>query len=207
MANEIVPSPPEGQLLIYQDGGLQVQVRIDGQTVWLTQAGMAELFQTTPQNITIHLKSIYEEGELDPQATVRKFRIVQTEGTRRVSREVDHYNLDATRPVLNRLVEIGLVEPRGERKGRTWHLSAATYRRLGKPAAYIRQRGFEPLQQEQMVLQYVGKHGSISRREVTDLCRLATGQAYRLLKRLETAGKVVRIGGFTKGVRYGLPSK
>mgnify|MGYP000617637765 CR=1 FL=1 len=58
MANEIVPSPPEGQLLIYQDGGLQVQVRIDGQTVWLTQAGMAELFQTTPQNITIHLKSL-----------------------------------------------------------------------------------------------------------------------------------------------------
>ncbi len=57
------------------------------------------------------------------------------------------------RAVLNRLVEIGLVEPRGELKGRTWHLSAATYRRLGKPAAYVRQRGFEPLQQEQMVLQ------------------------------------------------------
>jgi hypothetical protein len=57
--------------------------------------------------------------------------------------------------VVNRLVEAGLVEPRGERKGRTWHLSAATYRRLGQPAAYVRQRGFEPLQQEQMVLQSV----------------------------------------------------
>ncbi|MCL6505038.1 MAG: hypothetical protein K6T86_20370 [Pirellulales bacterium] len=57
------------------------------------------------------------------------------------------------RAVLNRLVEAGLVEPRGERKGRTWHLSAATYRRLGQPAAYVRQRGFEPIQQQQMVLQ------------------------------------------------------
>ncbi|HEV56895.1 MAG TPA: winged helix-turn-helix transcriptional regulator [Phycisphaerales bacterium] len=207
MANEIVPRPPEGQLLIYQDGGLQVQVRIDGQTVWLTQAGMAELFQTTSQNITMHLKSIYEEGEQDEAATCKEFLQVRQEGMRQVQRSLKHYNLDATRPVLNRLVEIGLVEPRGERKGRTWHLSAATYRRLGKPAAYIRQRGFEPLQQEQMVLQYVGKHGSISRRELADLCRLATGQAYRLLKRLETAGKVVRIGGSTKGVRYGLPSK
>ncbi len=59
------------------------------------------------------------------------------------------------RAVLNRLVEFGVVEIRGERKGRTWHLSAATYRRLGKPAAYVRQRGFELLQKEQMVVPYV----------------------------------------------------
>jgi len=111
------------------------------------------------------------------------------------------------RSVLNRLVEMGLVEPRGERKGRTWHLSAATYRRLGASAAYVRQRGFEPLQQEQMVLQYVGKHGSISRREAAELCRLAPSQAYRLLKQLEGAGKILRIGGSTKGVRYGPASK
>lgn len=111
------------------------------------------------------------------------------------------------RSVLNRLVEMGLVELRGERKGRTWHLSATTYRRLGAPAAYVRQRGFEPLQQEQMVLQYVGKHGSISRREVAELCQLAPPQAYRLLKRLEGAGKILRTGGSTKSVRYGLASK
>jgi len=103
------------------------------------------------------------------------------------------------------LVEAGLVEPRGERKGRTWHLSAATYRRLGQPAAYVRQRGFEPLQQEQMVLQYVEKHGRITRSEAAELCRLASSQAYRLLKRLEEAGKIRRIGGSTRGVRYGLP--
>jgi ATP-dependent DNA helicase RecG len=87
------------------------------------------------------------------------------------------------------LVEAGLVEPRRERKGRTWHLSAATYRRLGQPAAYVRQRGFEPLQQEQMVLQYVEKHGRITRSEAAELCRLTSSQAYRLLKRLEKDGQ------------------
>ena len=108
---------------------------------------------------------------------------------------------------LDRLVEIGLVESRGERKGRSWHLSAATYRRLGEEAAYIRQRGFEPIQQEQMVMQYVRKHGSISRGQAAELCRLGPQQAYRLLKRLEKSGQLRRTGGSTKGVRYGLPSK
>ena len=95
MANEIVPSPPEGQLLIYQDGALQVQVRIAGQTVWLTQRLMAELYQVSVKTVNEHLVNIYAEQELDSSATIRKFRIVQTEGTRQVSRMVDHYNLDA----------------------------------------------------------------------------------------------------------------
>ena len=64
-ANLPVPLPSGGQMLIYRDGSLNLQVRLDGQTVWLTQAGMAELFQTTPQNITLHIKGIYEEGEQD----------------------------------------------------------------------------------------------------------------------------------------------
>lgn len=107
---------------------------------------------------------------------------------------------------LQRLVESGLVEPRGEGKGRSWHLSAATYRRLGRKADYVRQRGFEPLQQEQMVLQYVGKHGSISRGEVAELCRITPSQAYRLLKRLERRGRIARVSGSTKGSRYGQAS-
>lgn len=98
------------------------------------------------------------------------------------------------RAVLNRLVEGGLVEARGEKRGRAWHLSAATYRRLGDRAAYVRQRGFEPLQQEQMVLQYVEKHGRITRREAAELCRLSPDQAYRLLMRLAADGKLVRHG-------------
>jgi ATP-dependent DNA helicase RecG len=108
---------------------------------------------------------------------------------------------------LQRLVEVGLAEARGERKGRSWHLSAATYRRLGEKAAYVHKRGFEPAQQEQMVLQYVERHGSIGRGEVAELCQLNPPQAYRLLKRLEKQGKIRQSSGSTKGVRYGSASK
>ena len=95
MANDLMPLPPDGQLLIYADGGLNLQVRLDGQTVWLTQRLIAELFDVTVPNVNQHLKSIYEEGELQPEATIKRYLIVQTEGTRQVSRLVDHYNLDA----------------------------------------------------------------------------------------------------------------
>ena len=95
MANDLIPTSPEGQLLIYEDGALRVQVRIDGKTVWLTQAGIALLYQTTPQNITMHLKSIYEEGELNEEATCKEYLQVQQEGSRSVRRTAKHYNLDA----------------------------------------------------------------------------------------------------------------
>ena len=81
-------------MLIYGDGGLRLQVRLDGQTVWLSQAGMAELFQTTKQNISLHIQNIFEEGELSPEATVKQYLTVQTEGSRQVRRAIDHYNLD-----------------------------------------------------------------------------------------------------------------
>ena len=105
------------------------------------------------------------------------------------------------RAALSRLVEAGLVEERGQKKGRTWHLSAATYRLLGDKAGYVRQRGFEPLQQEQMVLQYVEKHGRITRGEAAELCRLSPDQAYRLLTRLTQEGQLVRQGS-KKGAWY-----
>jgi hypothetical protein len=89
------PTPPEGQILIYRDGATHLQVRLDGSTVWLTQAGIADLFQTTPQNITIHLKSIYEDAELDEAATCKEYLQVRSEGTRQVQRSLKHYNLDA----------------------------------------------------------------------------------------------------------------
>lgn len=95
MANELTPTSPEGQLLIYTDGGQNLQVRLDGQTVWLPQRLIAELFQVSVKTANDHLVNIYEDLELDPAATIRKFRIVQTEGARQVSRLVDHYNLDA----------------------------------------------------------------------------------------------------------------
>ncbi len=100
----------------------------------------------------------------------------------------------AARATLHGLLEAGLVEERGQKKGRTWHLAAAVYRLLGDKAGYVRQRGFEPLQQEQMVLQYVEKHGRITRAEAAELCRLGPHQAYRLLKSLEERGLLVAHG-------------
>lgn len=105
------------------------------------------------------------------------------------------------RTALHRLVEAALVEERGQKKGRTWHLSAAAYRALGDKAAYVRQRGFEPLQQEQMVVQFVEKHGRITRREAAELCRLSPDQAYRLLVRVAVDGRLTR-RGTKKGAWY-----
>jgi hypothetical protein len=88
--------PPEsGQILIYEDGGARLQVRLDGRTVWLSQRLMAELYQVSVKTVNEHLVNIYDEGELDPTGTIRNFRIVQREGTRDVSRSIEHYNLDA----------------------------------------------------------------------------------------------------------------
>jgi len=92
------PKPPtdptSGQVLIYQDAGLNLRVRLDGQTVWLTQQQIADLFQTTPQNITLHIGSIYEEGELREEATCKDYLQVRQEGARQVQRSLKHYNLD-----------------------------------------------------------------------------------------------------------------
>ena len=94
--NDDQPSPSSfGQLVIYHDGGLNLQVRLDGGTVWLTQGAIAELYQTTPQNITMHLKGIYDEGELDEAATCKDFLQVRQEGARQVQRSLKHYSLDA----------------------------------------------------------------------------------------------------------------
>lgn len=106
------------------------------------------------------------------------------------------------RAVLHKLMESGLVEARGDRKGRTWHLSAATYRALGDKAAYVRQHGFEPLQHKQMVMEYVEKHGEITRKETAELCRLSGPQAYRLLKGLLDQALLEQIGERGRGVRY-----
>jgi hypothetical protein len=90
-------SPPAAsEILFYQgeDGRSRISVRLDGGTVWLTQVLLAELFQTTKQNISLHIQNIFEEGELDPSATVKQYLTVQTEGIRQVRRAIDHYNLD-----------------------------------------------------------------------------------------------------------------
>ena len=89
--------PGKGQFLVYQadDGKLKIDVRLEGETAWLTQADMAELFQTTIPNVSMHLRNVYAEGELQAAATVQEFLTVRPEGNRQVSRSVEHYNLDA----------------------------------------------------------------------------------------------------------------
>jgi hypothetical protein len=77
------------------DGDIKIDVRLEDETVWLTQKLIAELYQTTPQNITIHLKNIYESGELEEKATCKDFLQVQIEGNRQIKRKQKFYNLDA----------------------------------------------------------------------------------------------------------------
>jgi hypothetical protein len=88
---------PEGRIVLYQaeDRSARIRVLLEGETVWLTQALIAELFQTTPQNITMHLAAIYAEGELAEPATCKEYLQVRTEGRRQVERSLKHYNLEA----------------------------------------------------------------------------------------------------------------
>jgi len=90
-------SRPSGEIILFQseDGNAKIQVRVDGQTVWLPQRGIAELYQVSVKTANEHLVNIYNEGELSSEGTIRKFRIVQAEGKREVERLVDHYNLEA----------------------------------------------------------------------------------------------------------------
>lgn len=89
-------APPATEIVLYQseDGRTRVQVRLEAGTVWLSQKLLAELYQVSVPTINEHLGNIFEEDEADPSATIRKFRMVQTEGKREVARLVDFYNLD-----------------------------------------------------------------------------------------------------------------
>jgi hypothetical protein len=97
--------PAGGQFLVYQteDGKLKIDVRFEGETVWLTQQHMAELFQTTQQNISLHLQNIYAECELQLEATHKESLSVRQEGARSVRRRVDFYNLDAILSLVYRV--------------------------------------------------------------------------------------------------------
>ncbi len=88
---------PKSEIILYQteDGRTRVQCRFEDETVWLTQKLMADLFQIGVGTVNHHLKAIFAAGELTPGATIRHYRIVQSEGARQIAREVEHYNLDA----------------------------------------------------------------------------------------------------------------
>ena len=90
-------TPSPSPLILYQseDNRTRVEVRLDQGTVWLTQAQLADLFQTTPQNITLHLRAIYADAELREEATCKEYLQVRREGARQIQRTLRHYNLDA----------------------------------------------------------------------------------------------------------------
>jgi hypothetical protein len=87
---------PRSEIIIYQtqDKRTQIEVRLEDETVWLNQNQMAELFQTTKQNVSLHIANVFEEAELEPHRTVKEYLTVQSEGGRSVTRKVSHYNLD-----------------------------------------------------------------------------------------------------------------
>ena len=88
---------PSGEVLVYEaaDGSVRVDVRLERDTVWLTQRQMSEVFETTPENVLMHLKNVFGDGELEEFATTKEFLVVQSEGRRQVRRNLKHYNLDA----------------------------------------------------------------------------------------------------------------
>ena len=89
-------SQKENKLILYKDeeGKVSVNTRFADEDVWLTQAQLAEIYNTTQQNISLHQKGIYADGELEEEATHKKYLLVRQEGKRQVKREIDHYNLD-----------------------------------------------------------------------------------------------------------------
>ena len=96
-----MPSNDNGDIIIYQteDGLTKINVKVENETVWLSQQQLTELFQSSRTNIVEHIKHIYEEGELSEEATCRKFRQVRMEGNREVCRELPFYNLE--KPLRN----------------------------------------------------------------------------------------------------------
>ena len=94
--NQTPPTIPNSEILLYTspDGQVQLDVRLQEDTLWMTQQMMAELFQTTVANINVHIKNILQEAELQEEGTIKEILIVRKEGTRNVRRPVNFYNLD-----------------------------------------------------------------------------------------------------------------
>ena len=116
--------PAIGEFLVYEEGGrIKINVRLEDETVWLTQPLMAELFQTTQQNVSLHIRNIFAEGELIPEATHKKYLSVRKEGSRDVQRQLDFASRladdrpgAARKPVEGRIVRVGRGIPDEEER-------------------------------------------------------------------------------------------
>ncbi len=95
LKENVISMENQGEIIIYQpDNEVKLEVRLENETVWLTQAQMVELFSSTKQNISLHINNIFKEGELKQEATVKEYLTVQKEGNRNVKRKITCYNLD-----------------------------------------------------------------------------------------------------------------
>ena len=130
-----------------------------------------------------------QELSLQDLLTLHEIRLELRITTARAA-ELFQVDQHESRASLNSLVDRSLLEARGDGKGRTYHLAASLYGRLGDPSQYVHARGFDDIQQEQMVLTFVDRNGSITRREATELCRIDSERASRLLRRLRDEGRL-----------------
>lgn len=138
--------------------------------------------------------------ELHDLLTLHEIRAERRITTERAA-ELFQTDRPSARTTLNTLVERGLLEARGESRARTYHMSAALYRQLGESAEYVRTKGFDQIQQREMVLVFVSQHGSISRREAADLCQITPLQAGQILRQLRDQGELMMVGE-RRGARY-----
>lgn len=174
--------------------------RSTGQTVHVVLRG-------GPANLALARWIIEHETPEQPVTIEEMIVLNALDQTRQVTAEevarLIQQSEDQARAVLERLVERGVLEARGARqRGRAYEFSAATYRALGDPAAYTRRRDFEPIQQEQMVLQHVEAHGRITRQEVADLCQLSSDDARNVIRRLVRRGDLQKRGTSRRDAYY-----
>jgi len=136
------------------------------------------------------------EGRPLEQQTLQVLHEVRAESRVTSARagELLQVGTEGARSVLNSLVERGLLESSGEGRGRTYHLAAALYREIGESSAYVRARGFGPIQQEQMILTYVMLHSSIGRAEAAELCQITPDQASQRLRSMAKNGTLAMTG-------------
>jgi hypothetical protein len=120
-----VNAAPSGQFLIYRDGADELRVRLDGETIWLTQIQIAELYQISPKTVSEHLRNVVAEGELQPERTIWKFRMVRLETQRQVARTLEHYTVSILAPHPRPLpvpIHFALLNLSAGRGSRSWQV-------------------------------------------------------------------------------------
>ncbi len=191
----------EKQIMIYETGGKTVRFNLNAgeETLWATQAQMAELFDVTSQNITTHLKNIYKEGELEEERTCKEFLQVQNEGSREVSRKIKAYNLDA-------IISVGYrVNSRKATDFRIWatnvlrnyivHGVAVNERRLGE----LSQQQLQEASQMLDVVRRLMAQGELAGGEANGVLEIIAryAETFRVLKEYDDG--FVRLNDRTKG--------